>query len=545
MNQGVSDDAEGVNPETTPPSTPSNKPAAAPRRLLSPRVVIIVSVVLVLWTAALVYMEPLVVFVNAQLEIKPPAPPPLDARYTPDQKAMFTITDLGGDPARAVVAAAVDRNDQRFIPVFVEVLYANEHTPLLIGAGPHSHVLGLRRLTGASVTADLRKGENISDKWFAWYATTRNIRPPEGFVGWKGKILARADSVYSEILTDNAPLRIRAEEILYSGRKFNQIPSLEEPRSVIAAEATGMKPDEPVFGIVVDGQARAYPQRMLEWHEIVNDTVGSRPIVVTYCMFCGAPIAYHTQESMGKRHVFGSSGLVYRSNKLMYDRQTKTLWSQLTGEAVLGPLAAKPDTLERIPLQVTTWADWFRQYPQTTVISDETEYAGNYEPNPRRSAYLASNGIRFPVGIHSNRLPAKEYVLGLNVGNAIKAYPFEGVHDSGVVNDRAGEMPLAVIATQGPIIVNGIRSRDSGQRRGAQLQYNAGVNMTAYARGAHSFSPGDGADSVTDEAGQPWKVTAEALVGPHGQTAPRVDGILAFWFAWYAFHDQTDVYRTN
>ncbi len=543
----MEDDSNNSGAEPAPSPSPNSAQLSTtkPRRVLGRRAVTVIGIVLALWTAALIYMEPLVAFVEAQLKARPPAPRELDPNYTPDQIDMYTFTELGGEPARAVVASVVERKDKRFVPVFVEMLYANEHAPLLIGAGAHRHVMGLRQLTGVNVRADLNDGERISEKWFAWYATTRDIRPPDGFVGWKGRILARVDSAYGEILTDKAPLRIRAEEILYSGRKLNQIPALDEPRTLPAAEASGMRPDEPVFGIVVEGQPRAYPQRMLEWHEIVNDTLGNLPVSITYCMLCGAPIAYRAGTSAADRHVFGSSGLVYRSNKLLYDRKTRTLWSQFTGEAVLGSLAANRNTLARIPLQVTTWADWTRQYPQTTVLSDETEYAQHYRPSPRRSVYLASNEIMFPMGIRSDRLPAKEYVLGLNVGNAAKAYPFEGVRDAGIVNDSAGGTPLAIIATQGPIIVDGVRFRRSTNGAFAREQYNAGVNMAAYARGTHTFRKGESEDSLVDETGRPWKVTAEALIGPDGQIAPRVDGLHAYWFAWYAFHEQTDVYRTN
>src|SRR6185369_7988742 len=129
---------------------------------------------------------------------------------------------------------------------------------------------------------------------------------------------------------------------------------------------------ERVFGVSVKGEARAYPLRILDWHEMVNDVVGGEPVTLSYCTLCGSGVLYATRGADGSARTFGTSGLLYRSNKLMVDRQTRTLWSNLTGEAVLGPLAAGPGgpaRLALLPVVVTTWQEWRARHPATTVLA--------------------------------------------------------------------------------------------------------------------------------------------------------------------------------
>ncbi|MEM8710999.1 MAG: DUF3179 domain-containing (seleno)protein, partial [Planctomycetota bacterium] len=173
---------------------------------------------------------------------------------------------------------------------------------------------------------------------------------PDDYREFRTELLARTvDVSFRRLLDENQPSLIPFEEIQWGGVEVDGIPALEDPAAVTAAEATFLGEDARVFGIVLNGEARAYPGLVLDWHEMANDVLGGVPLSLTWCTLCGAPIAYRavrgTQpDRRDQRLRFGSSGLLYRSNKLMFDRSTETLWNQLTGRPVLGPRVASGDT---------------------------------------------------------------------------------------------------------------------------------------------------------------------------------------------------------
>jgi hypothetical protein len=221
----------------------------------------------------------------------------------------------------------------------------------------------------------------------------------------------------------------------------------------------------------------------------------------------------------------------------MYDRQTRTLWNQLTGEPVLGPLVGTGVTLDLQPVVVTTWADWLAQHPNTLVLDLDTGFSRPYEPGAAYGGYFASSGTMFPVWQRSDLLETKARIYALQVEGIPKAYPVEILAEEQVVNDTIGETNLVLIATRGDIIVNGL-----DERVGA-ISYNAGGEVRAYARGDETFSPGLDADTVLDSDGQPWQITEEALIGPDGALAERVNGHLAYWFGWFSFFPNTLLYE--
>jgi hypothetical protein len=152
------------------------------------------------------------------------------------------------------------------------------------------------------------------------------------------------------------------------------IPPLENAPMIPAAEADYLLDEEPVFGVVVNGEARAYPLRIVDNHEMANDVIGGVPVSIAYCTLCGAAIAYDGRGPDGQTITFGTSGFLYRSNKLMYDRPTRTLWNQLTGESVLGELADTDIRLDILPIVLTAWADWLAQHPDTLVLDRDTAF---------------------------------------------------------------------------------------------------------------------------------------------------------------------------
>jgi hypothetical protein len=264
---------------------------------------------------------------------------------------MYNLLDPDEDRAQSALARILEVGDGRFVSVFIELIRMRQVDLLKMPQDLYvSYISALERLSQEDFNY------NWAD-WVEWYGKT-DLKPPPGFAGWKGTLLARIDPRFTDFINDDAKSTIRIEEILWGGVRVDGIPALDNPRMISASEAEYLEPEEPVFGMVVNGDARAYPLRIMDWHEMANDVIGGVPVSLSYCTLCGSAIAYRGQASDGQVYAFGSSGLLYRSNKLMYDRQTNTLWNQLTGEPVLGELVGKDVELSLLPVVLTSWQDW-------------------------------------------------------------------------------------------------------------------------------------------------------------------------------------------
>ena len=286
-----------------------------------------------------------------------------------DQRYDLLVRLIGEDEgARATARVGILRSrDKSLLPALVDTLF------FASSAVRPGVVACLEGLSGEKLGPHYRY-------WVEYIGGHEEIRPWKGYREWKVALFARIDPAFAQFLDPSLPVKIRSEEIIWGGVKKDGIPALKNPRSVPAAEADFLKDSEPVFGVGFGGQYRAYPQRILDWHEMANDTVGGQSFVISYCTLCGSAIAYATRLSDGSSLLFGSSGLLYRSNKLMYDQATLSLWSNLTGEPVAGRLVGKGIELPVLPLTVTSWKDWRRRHPETTVVSLDTGYKRDYTP---------------------------------------------------------------------------------------------------------------------------------------------------------------------
>jgi hypothetical protein len=432
------------------------------------------------------------------------------------------------EDARAAIERILAARDLRFAAPLIELLRAAE-VGIAAPAAKHESARALARLTGEAHGSDWAA-------WMRWYAASE-LRPPPGFAAMKGALLGRIDPRFAEVVREGVPSRIRVEEIVWGGVAFEGIPSLDRPATIPAAEATWLAPDEPVFGVAVAGEARAYPLRILDWHELANDVVGGEPIALAYCTLCGSGIAWRARAADGRTYEFGSSGLLLRSNKLMVDRETRTLWSQLTGRPVHGPLAASELALEPLPSVVSRWRDWRAAHPGTRVLSLATGHARRYVPGAPYGDYFASPATMFPAPAAGAGLAAKERVVGLRVGAAAKAYPVAALAAQRVVNDAVGGAPVVLVAARGTIAV------EARGRGGEPVRYDAGGEVRAYARGGRRFAPGASPDEVVDERGARWRVTEEALLGPEGARAERLPVLPSYWFAWSAFQPEGELFR--
>ncbi len=274
---------------------------------------------------------------------------------------------------------------------------------------------------------------------------------------------------------------IPRREIRSGGVPKDGIPALTDPKMIEARDATYLQPKDRVIGINVGDEARAYPLRILNHHEIVNDRVSGMPVAVTYCPLCDSAAVFDRRDGKAVRE-FGVSGLLYNSNVLMYDRdrRSESLWSQLLGRGVSGQGANK--VLKTLPLELTTWEDWRRRNPATKVLSTATGHRRDYRVSPYE-AYFRSPRLMFPVRRYSSRLKAKEPVLGVWTGRAARAYPLSAFgHGQTTVED----------------MIDGRR---------ITIRFNPTANSIRVEQA---------------EKGLQW--------------------MYSFWFAWYAFHPQTDIY---
>ena len=439
------------------------------------------------------------------------------------------------DADRAARAAAVDRvvasPDARFVAVFLELMRGNQ---IGIVAWQPEYGDALEALSGQAFSGDRAA-------WVEWYGAT-DLEPPTGFTSWKGRLITDIDEGFADLLRDDLPSRLRVEEIVWGGVGIDGIPPLDQPATLPAAEATWLQPDEPVFGIALNGEARAYPLRIMDCHEMANDGVGGVPLSLAYCTLCGAGIAYDARVADGEDRIFGSSGLLFRSNKLMYDRETRTLWNQCTGEPVLGVLAADgiepPARLQLLPVVLTRRGGWLEQHPETTVLDIETRYARGYAvPGAAYGDYCSSTGTIFPIWDRYDLLEAKERIYGVRIEGIAKAYALSALTQERVVNDTLAGQPLLIVATRGETIVSG------GNPRAGRVAWDSGGEMRAFDRGGHTFVEGPDPDTLLDESGGASSVTEEALIGPAGEQAARIAGHLAYWFGWFACSPLTLVYE--
>ncbi len=210
-------------------------------------------------------------------------------------------------------------------------------------------------------------------------------------------------------------------EIKSGGPPKDGIPALTDPKLVAAGEATYLRDDDRVIGVIVGDEARAYPLAILNYHEVANDRIGDTLLAVTYCPLCDSAAVFDRKKPGGERE-FGVSGLLYNSNVLLYDRGGKpeSLWSQVKAFGVSGPGGG--EKLRTIPLELTSWKEWALAHPATKVLSDDTGYRRDYRRNPY-SDYFRTAKLMFPAKPQSDRLPAKAQVLGVWTDRAARAYP--------------------------------------------------------------------------------------------------------------------------
>jgi len=240
---------------------------------------------------------------------------------------------------------------------------------------------------------------------------------------------------------------IPTDQIFGGGPSRDGIPTLTDPKVLEAVKAEYLRAEDIVIGVSFGGESRAYPLRIVVWHENVNDTVGGVPIAVSYCPLCRSALVFDRRIG-GSTREFGISGLLWNSNVLLYDRQKdrgeESLWSQVHMRAVTGPAAREGLHLRLLPAELTSWKEWLERHPNTTVLSKRTGYYRNYDVMPY-STYFSNDRLMFPVRQQKKRpgkFMNKEPMIIVSVGDKWKAYAVRDVEavagKSGSIEDIVG-----------------------------------------------------------------------------------------------------------
>lgn len=346
-----------------------------------------------------------------------------------------------------------------------------------------------------------------------------------------GTAVVLADGLRTNLGKALVPL----EEVISGGPPPDGIPAIDRPDFVsLAAADAWLKGAEPVLALRIGSDARAYPLQILMWHEIANDVVGGKPVAVTYCPLCNSGLVFERVVD-GVTLDFGTSGKLYKSDLLMYDRQTHSLWAQMEGRAVVGDRAGT--RLTPVPANTIAYEDFKAIYPHGKVLSRDTGHRRAYGRNPYEG-YDQPDGRPFLFrGQLDSRRPPKERVVGIAVGETARAYPWPLLESRGVIHDTLAGTRLVIFYRPGAL-----SALDDSDMAGSRA-----VGATAV------FSPvADGRiltfEAVTGgfrdhETGSVWNLLGHAIRGPAAGTRLRpVPHVDAFWFAWAAFHPKTTLH---
>jgi hypothetical protein len=379
----------------------------------------------------------------------------------------------------------------------------------------------LEKQTGEGFGDDLRR-------WRRWL-WSRPLEPHPDYAAFKAALYAQVDPRMAEFFRPGSPALVRLDEVDWGGVKVNGIPPLDHPATESVAEAAWLKDDHVVFGLAVAGEARAYPKRILAWHELVRDRLGGVELALVYCTLCGTAIPYGA-EVAGVRRTFGTSGLLYRSNKLMFDEESNSLWSTTVGRPVVGPLAGQDLELTAYPVVTTSWGEWRRTHPGTTVVSIRTGHARDYCEGVAYRDYFASDRTMFEVPGTDTRLKAKDEVLALLLSP----------------RDHPGAGRQALAISRRFLEKNRLHAlRFAG--RDLLVVTSPGGASRVYASAGRRFARERVSGELVDGEGRHWQADEDAIrpVDPEAGLTPlpRVPARIAYWFGWYAQFPESELVR--
>jgi hypothetical protein len=314
------------------------------------------------------------------------------------------------------------------------------------------------------------------------------------------------------------------EQIVNGGPPPDGIPSIDNPKFIQIQKAEEFLEDSDlVVGLNINGDIRAYPLQILVWHEIVNDKVGNTRVAITYCPLCFTNQVFNRTMNDGQILEFGTSGKLYNSNLVMYDRTTKSLWSQAMAQGIGGTFAGIK--LERIPFDVAYWKEWKQLYPDSKVLSTDTGSTRPYGADPYGD-YYTNGEILFPVSNSDDRLGPKEIVIGLENKGQYKAFKLQEIEDKKVINNQVNGKPIVLFSLH-PFMARVYDPVVNGQT----LEFNYNIKDKKF---------------VDKQTNSMWNFDGKSSSGQmKGKQLTRLSFDEGFWFEWVAFHPKTELYDSS
>lgn len=349
----------------------------------------------------------------------------------------------------------------------------------------------------------------------AWYEYIWSKEPnyTEDYFSFKAAIHAVKDRRFTTYFLDHSEQSdIRLDEVRWGGVVQDGIPPLRNPKMISVEKATYLDDDNIVFGISINGDTRAYPKRILAWHEMFTAVVGNTPVTGVYCTLCGTVILYNSEKD-GVHYQMGTSGFLYRSNKLMYDQKTQSLWNTIWGKPVIGPLVGKGIELEYLSVVTTTWGEWKHLHPETTVLSLKTGHRRDYGEGVAYQNYFSTDKLMFSVQNKDKRLKNKQEILAIRL-------PSETDENIAISSKFLRKNPIY----KGKINQNKftVFTDKSGAHR---VYLTQGIDFTSY----------DGHQAAIDSSGTSWMLFEDHLEAVSDKK--RLELLPthnAFWFGYKA-----------
>lgn len=421
-------------------------------------------------------------------------------------KADF-INLVEADPQQRIQSLAkIEQNwNDSFTPLLLEIVHISRNQ------GDFEKIFQiLKKETGQNFGYD-------SKRWFEW-AWSQDLEFPSFYPEFKSNLYGRIDPKFLKYFSSDRQSKIRLDEVRWGGVRQDGIPPLRQPTMISVAEASYLADSDVVFAIQVNGDSRAYPKRILAWHEMFVDTVGGISVTGVYCTLCGSMILYEN-EYKGKEYKLGTSGFLYRSNKLMYDKDTQSLWNTLWGKPAIGPLVGKGIRLNRRSAVTSTWGEWKKRHPETTVLSLNTGHRRDYSEGAAYRDYFATDKLMFNVPKLDNRLKNKDEVLSL-------------------IFDEEPNQPLAISADF--LKANPTYHKKLGTMSFVVLTDASGANRV-YESKEITFKSWDQKSTAMDATGKKWTLSEESLSSDSGQVLKRLPAHRAFWFGWFSAYPETEL----
>ena len=351
-----------------------------------------------------------------------------------------------------------------------------------------------------------KTGRKFGDDYLTWLEWVWENPPTYGFYynDFKANYYQYIDQKFKKYFHQRqSTSKIRADEIVWGGVQQDGIPPLRNPTLLDAQDANYLGNRDVVFGVYLNGEAKAYPKRILAWHEFFTDSFGATKIAGVYCTLCGTVIAYDMNFD-NTFHDLGTSGFLYRSNKLMYDKQTQSLWSTIEGEPVLGPLADKGIQLKTYPIVTTTWGEWKKRHPKTKVLAIPREYDRDYSEGAAYANYFATDDLMFPVPTSDDRLANKAEVLIIRAPNYRQdplAISIDYLRKNKWYKGKIKDTNFVVIA----------------DKSGARAFNTQTVEMVSYKKG-----------QLKDANGKIWRINNNELISADNQALTQLASIIFF-----------------